>query len=124
MFGSLKSFHYTECAVFINKHMGKNITRYEICQMTCKAHLKSMTPINKLSGFKKTDIFPLSLEKVPMQKLLPYGSFGEKSLQKAKAMKDGKEAVAEYFKQSMTTKQIMIKKDKSECTKKVINTKP
>ncbi|XP_060608143.1 tigger transposable element-derived protein 1-like [Ruditapes philippinarum] len=53
MFGPLKSFYYTECAIYMNKYMGKTITRYEICQLACKAYLKSMTPINILSGFKK-----------------------------------------------------------------------
>jgi hypothetical protein len=80
--------------------MGKTITRYEICKLACKAYLKSMTPINILSGFKKTGIFPLSPEEVPMQKLLPCERLREnKPMQKAKAMKEGKDAVEEFFKQ-------------------------
>jgi hypothetical protein len=54
MFGPLKSFYYTECAIYMNKYMGNTITRYEICQLAGKAYLKSMTSIKILSGFKKT----------------------------------------------------------------------
>ena len=110
----------------MNKHMGKNITRYDICQLACKAYLKSVTSVNIMSGFKKTGIFPLSPEKVPMQKLLPCKSFREeKQLQKVKAMKEGKEAVEQFFKQkydNQTCRQEDNHYDSCACKKNEVKT--
>ncbi|XP_052227458.1 uncharacterized protein LOC127842149 [Dreissena polymorpha] len=60
IFGPFKSYYYSECASFMNAHMGQKITRFDMAKLACKAYLKAMTPLNIQSAFRKTGIHPLS----------------------------------------------------------------
>ena len=71
-------------------HLGCVITKYDICQIVCKAYTKSMTPTNIMLSFRRTGIYPTSKRNIPAEKLYPCEPFREKkSLQKVKALKGG-----------------------------------
>ena len=111
IFGPFKSYYYTECAMYMQRHMGQKVTRYDMAKIASKAYLKAMTPLNIQSAFRKTGIFPLSREAIPNDKLLPCESFREdKPLEKVKAVRAGRDAVEEFLrlkleKQSMQAKE-------------------
>ncbi|KAH3812990.1 hypothetical protein DPMN_141435 [Dreissena polymorpha] len=86
--------------------MGQQITRYELCALASKAYLKSMTPANIQSAFRKSGIFPYANDVVPKQKLFPCESFREKDpIGKVKALKGGEEAVKLFMEQHIKTSQ-------------------
>jgi hypothetical protein len=122
IFGPFKSFYYTECSNFMRNNIGQTITRYDMCEIACKAYLKSMTPVNVQSGFRKTGIYPLSEEAVSREKLFPCESFRENEpIEKIKAIKSGKEAVDQFlkFKMEKRTEQIEYKQcSKCRCSEK------
>jgi hypothetical protein len=98
LFGPFKTFYYSECSSFMQKNIGQVITRYDMCQIACKAYLKAMTPINIQAGFRKTGIYPLSKDVIPMEKLFPAEGFRkEEPIKKVKALRHGKEAVEEFL---------------------------
>ena len=110
IFGPFKSYYYTECAIYMQRHMGQKVISYDMAKIASKAFLKAMTPLNIQSAFRKTGIFPRCREAIPKDKLLPRKSFREdKPLEKVKAMKAGRDAVEEFLrlkleKQSMPAK--------------------
>jgi hypothetical protein len=110
LFGPFKTFYYSECSSFMQKNIGQVITRYDMCQIACKAYLKAMTPINIQAGFRKTGIYPLSKDVVPMEKLFPAEGFREEEpVKKVKALRHGKEAVEDFLQkktESTSTKTI------------------
>ena len=60
VFGSFKSCYYSLCQDFMRKHIGSKITRYNICEIACRAYAKSNTPANITSAFRKTGIYPFN----------------------------------------------------------------
>ena len=69
VFGPFKKYYYSECAAYMKSNIGQTITRYEVCEMACKAYLKAMTPENIISGFKKTQIYPCSTVAVKKERI-------------------------------------------------------
>lgn len=53
VFAPFKRYYYSECAAYMKEHMGKIISRYEVAAIASKAYLKSMSPWNIVSAFKK-----------------------------------------------------------------------
>jgi len=75
VYGPFKRFYYAECAAYMFANTGKVVTRYQIAEMTCKAYMKSLTPVNITSGFRKAGIFPLNRTTVATEKLMPCEAF-------------------------------------------------
>ena len=79
-------------------HLGRVITKYDICQIACEAYTKSMTPTNIMSSFRRTGIYPINKRNIPAEKLYPCEPFREKKpLQKVKAPKVGREEVYKFL---------------------------
>ncbi|KAH3772632.1 hypothetical protein DPMN_173973 [Dreissena polymorpha] len=92
-------YYYAECAVFMQKHMGKVVTKFDVASIACKAYLKAASPLNIISAFKKAGIFPLNRSAIASEKLLPCEPFRDDTpLQKADAMRGGKDAILDYLK--------------------------
>ena len=58
VFGPFKNMYNRECATFMQKHPGLCITKYDIVSLTCSPYLKSLSPQNLISAFRKTGICP------------------------------------------------------------------
>lgn len=98
VFGPFKRYFYSECAAYMTDNLGKVVTKYEMASVACKAYLKAMTPQNIISAFRRTGIYPLRKDAVPMERLLPCEAFrDDRPILKARALKAGKEAVDEYL---------------------------
>ena len=98
IFGPFKKYYYSECAQYLYSHMGQTITRYDMCELACRAYLKALTPLNIQAGFKKTGIYPFNSDVVSQEQLLPCESFREDNpVAKVKAMKKGPEAVETFL---------------------------
>ena len=98
IFGPFKRFYYGECANYMRENIGQAVTKYDMVNLSCKAYLKAMTPINIMSAFKKSGIYPLDKHAVTPEKLYPTESYRDKNpLQKIQAMKRGKDAIEEYL---------------------------
>ncbi|XP_060553673.1 uncharacterized protein LOC132714771 [Ruditapes philippinarum] len=98
VFGPFKTFYYQECASFMQRNMGQIISRYDMAQLSCRANLKAMSPVNVQSAFRKTGILPLNRDIVSQDKLFPCETFREeKPIEKVCAIKSGKEAVQEFL---------------------------
>ena len=99
IFGPFKNYYYSECSRFMQRNMGRTITKYEICTLACKAYLKAMTPLSIQNGFRKTGIFPLKADAITQEKFFPCESFREKNpIGKVKAIKQGKKALDDFLK--------------------------
>ncbi|KAH3844797.1 hypothetical protein DPMN_087059 [Dreissena polymorpha] len=82
----------------MNAHMGQKITRFDTAKFACKAYLKSMTPLNIQSAFRKTGIHPLSSNAISAEKLITCEGFRETShVRKVAALKGGKDAVLAFL---------------------------
>lgn len=77
-FAPFKACYYSECNLFMAKQRGQIITKYDIAALSGKAYLKSMTPTNIVSAFKKCGISPFDDSVVPVELLLPSKSFPPK----------------------------------------------
>ena len=60
MFGPFKNYYHSACSTFMAENIGQIITRYDICQIACKAYTRAMSHANIQSSFRKTGIFPHS----------------------------------------------------------------
>ena len=58
IFGPFKRFYYGECAAFMRENMGRVVMKYDMVDISCKAYLKAMSPINTMSAFRKSGIYP------------------------------------------------------------------
>jgi hypothetical protein len=63
-FGPFKSVYYNECNLYMASTRGQVITKYNIAELSSKAYLKTMTPVNITSGFRKAGVCPLDRSKV------------------------------------------------------------
>ncbi|CAC5414122.1 unnamed protein product [Mytilus coruscus] len=69
-YGPLQRIYDNEC----HKTMRQNssvITRYNICELACKAYQKALSPENLQSAFRKTGIFPLDKSVINKDQLKP-----------------------------------------------------
>ncbi|XP_062586317.1 uncharacterized protein LOC134247943 [Saccostrea cucullata] len=71
VFGPLKKIYNRECAVFLQKHPGRNITKYDIAELTATPYLKAMCPDNLISAFRKTGVFPVDPKAITDQQMAP-----------------------------------------------------
>ena len=92
-FGPFKSAYYSECSLWTARQRGEVITKYNMCEIACKAYSKTMTPANILASFRKTGISPFKSDVVPLDKVIPAESFTLKS--KKPVLKQQTEEVAE-----------------------------
>ena len=95
IFGPFKQHYYSECLQFLSRHMGQNITKYNICTLACRAYLKALTPANIQSGFCKTGIYLLKTDVNQPEKMWKIS--GKGSCKKVKAIKAGPEAVKKIW---------------------------
>lgn len=58
--GPLSTFYSQEQSTFLRNNPGRVITIYNVADIFGKAYLKAATPLNAISGFKKTGIFPVN----------------------------------------------------------------
>lgn len=98
VFGPFKKYYYSECATYMRENIGQKITKYEMCELSGKAYLKSMTPVNITSSFRRAGIFPLNRDAVPKEKLFASEGFRDETpVQKVAALLSGKDAIAKYL---------------------------
>ena len=71
VFKPFKTAYNKECQAFMRTNVGRQITRYDICNLVCKAYPKALTPSNIISSFRKIGIWPLNRDVVPDEKLAP-----------------------------------------------------
>ena len=84
-FGPFKKHYYSEFSQFLSRHMGQNITKYNICTLACRAYLRALIPANIQYGFR---IYPLKTDVIEPKKLLPCESCrGKDPLKKSKPSK-------------------------------------
>ena len=58
-FSPLKAKFNQECQLFMRQNPGRALTRYDICELACKAYIKGLCPVNLISAFKNAGILPL-----------------------------------------------------------------
>lgn len=68
-FGPFETIYQQEVHKFIRS--GRNITRYDVCNLACKAYEKALSPSNVRSAFKKSSIFPNNPNAVEIESTLP-----------------------------------------------------
>lgn len=106
-FGPFKRFYYSECDMWLRTHMGQTMTRYEICEVACKAYPKAMTYKNITNSFEKCGIYPLNKKSIPVEKTFPAEAFREeKAVQKVKAIKGGKAEVEQFLLEKVESMQV------------------
>ncbi|MES9884138.1 MAG: hypothetical protein ABW185_25105 [Sedimenticola sp.] len=98
VFGPFKRYYYSECATFMRDNIGQKVTKYEMCHISSQAYIKAMTPVNIISSFKKTGIFPLSREVISRDRLFPSIGFTDNApVHKVTALISGPEAMERYL---------------------------
>ena len=99
IYGPFKGYYYRECASFMRENIGRAVTKFQMTEIACKAYLRAMCPSSIVSAFKKSGIYPLNREAVPIEKLFPSEVFRDTTPHlKIAALKSGKDAVDEYLK--------------------------
>ena len=63
VFKSFKSSFNKACGTYMRQHPGKVITAEVLASMVAEAYPTSFTPVNVMSGFKKSECFRLILVK-------------------------------------------------------------
>ncbi|XP_053394116.1 uncharacterized protein LOC123523838 [Mercenaria mercenaria] len=98
IYGPLKTFYHSECSLYMKNNMGQVITKYQICELACRAYLKAMTPSNIQTAFRKTGIHPFCEKVISQDKLYPAEAFRDETpVKKVQAMKAGKEEVQKFL---------------------------
>ena len=98
IYAPFKHYYHSECSLFMRKNIGEGITRYNMCELACKAYLKAMSPSNIQAAFRKTGIHPFSKQTISPDKLFPTEAFREKEpVKKVMAMKGGKDEVKKFL---------------------------
>ena len=100
VFGPMKKHYYNECSKYLFNHMGRIITKYEICALASTAYLKAFSPLTIQSGFRKSGIYPFQKNSISREQMVPCESFREKNpIKKLKAINAGPEAVEDYLRE-------------------------
>ena len=119
VFGPMKKHYYNECSKYLFNHMGRIITKYEICALASTAYLKAFSPLTIQSGFRKSGIYPFQKNSISKEQMVPCESFREKNpIKKLKAINAGPEAVVKKKKKYNklllnNTKSLKLKKEKN-----------
>ncbi|XP_061186996.1 uncharacterized protein LOC133195149 [Saccostrea echinata] len=69
-YGPFQNIYNNQCHKLI-RETAATITRYNICEVACKAYTKALSPENIQSGFRRTGIYPLCKDAVPSRYLVP-----------------------------------------------------
>ena len=64
VFGPLKQAWRDECHSYIQSNPGKVITQYQFSLLFGRAWFKSVTPVNIISGFRVTGVYPVNRDKL------------------------------------------------------------
>lgn len=64
-FAPFKAFFKVESNTWVEQHVGRKLTRYQVGPLICKAWNKSATVGNGTSGFRSTGIFPFNRNIIP-----------------------------------------------------------
>ena len=69
-FGPFQRIYDSLCHSFTRETSG-TITRYNICELACRAYTRALSAENLQSSFKRTGIYPLNKEAIPKESLIP-----------------------------------------------------
>ena len=71
VYGPMKRCYNKACDDWLRSHPGRQISIYEIAELTARAHTVAVTPANIRSGFHATGISPLNSDIFPDDAYLP-----------------------------------------------------
>lgn len=69
-YGPFQKIYNNQCHKFI-KQTSATISRYNVCELSCKAYSKALSAENLQSAFKRCGIYPLAREAISPEKLIP-----------------------------------------------------
>ena len=78
-FKSFKSHFSKACSKYLAANPGRVITSNELASLVAEAWPQSHTPLNVMSGFKKSGIFPLNPSEVTDRQIAPSKLFQQQS---------------------------------------------
>jgi len=81
IFKPFKSAYNRACQEFLRQNVGRQITRYDICELACKAYVKALTPSNIINSFRKTGIVPFNMQAIAPECFMPNAITTEKQSQ-------------------------------------------
>ena len=76
-YGPLQNIYNAQCHKLIRQNASA-ITRYNVCELACKAYTRALTAENLHSAFRKTGIFPLDRTVISMDYVMPAEVFQRK----------------------------------------------
>ena len=76
-YGPLQIIYNAQCHKLIRQNASA-ITRYNVCELACKAYTRALTAENLHSAFRKTRIFPLDRTVISMDYVMPAEVFQRK----------------------------------------------
>ena len=71
VFKPLKTHFNEACRKFLQSNPGRVITIYDISQLVGEAWPQALTPVNLISGFSNSGIYPLNPAKITLENLAP-----------------------------------------------------
>ncbi|XP_053388230.1 uncharacterized protein LOC128551405 [Mercenaria mercenaria] len=77
-FGPFQRIYDAQCHKLI-RQSSTIITRYNICEVACQVYTKALSSENIQSSFRRSGIYPFSVDAVPKEKLLPAEVFQSES---------------------------------------------
>ena len=75
VFKSFKSNFSKACSKYLAAHPGRVITSDKLASLVAEAWPLSLSPLNIMSGFKKTGIYPINPSKVTDRQIAPSKPF-------------------------------------------------
>lgn len=69
-YGPFQRIYNSLCHQFMRETSG-TITRYNVCELACKAYTRALSAENLQSAFRRTGIFPLNKDAIPKEYLIP-----------------------------------------------------
>ena len=79
VFRSFKSNFNKACANYMKAYPGRVVTAEILASMVGQAYPAAFTPVNVLSGFKKTGIYPFNPSSIDVQQLAPSTALSDKA---------------------------------------------
>ena len=79
VFKSFKSHFSKACSKYLAANPGRVTTSNKLASLVAEAWSQSHTPLNIMSGFKKSGIFPLNLSEVTDRQIAPPKLFQQQS---------------------------------------------
>ena len=69
-YGPLQRIYNSLCHKFM-RETSRAITRYNVCELACKAYTRALSAENLQSAFRRTGIFPLNKNAIAKESLIP-----------------------------------------------------